>query len=193
MSFDSVLTAPRDQFLDAMSRTATGVTVVTTAGSLGTFGQTVSAMSSVSADPPLLLVCINRKSPICSAIAEHRVFGVNVLRADQRRIAETFAGRPRTGGAYDFSIARWETASTASPLLTGAVARFDCQLQDGYDAGSHTIYVGRVVATSSSSGAPLVYARRGYGELHAFPNRPAPDDPEWVEPDDERALDLGDL
>ena len=193
MSADTARVSPRDRFLDAMSRTAAGVTVVTTEGAAGRFGQTVSAMSSVSADPPLLLVCINRKSPIRAAIGRHGVFGVSVLRADQRRIAESFAGRPRTGAPYDFGIARWETEVTGSPLLAGAVARFDCELEAGYDAGSHTIFVGRVVATGAASGAPLVYARRGYGELHAFPNRPAPFDAEWAEPDDERALDLGDL
>jgi flavin reductase len=160
----------REQFIDAMSRAVTGVTVVTTEGVLGRFGQTVSAMCSVSADPPMLLICINRKSLIFPAIQQHRVFAVNVLRADQRRFAEIFAGRPRKGAPYDFGVARWEVDVTGSPLMTGAVARFDCALSSSHDAGSHTIFIGSVLATSTGAGAPLVYARRGYGELHAFPN-----------------------
>ena len=116
------MTLDRAHFIDAMSRGVTGVTVVTTSGELGDFGQTVSAMCSVSADPPLLLVCINRKSPIHRAIERHGHFGVSVLRADHRRLSEVFAGRPRSGEPYDFSIARWETAETGSPVLVGAVA-----------------------------------------------------------------------
>lgn len=173
MAQDFPAIANRDRFLEAMSRAATGVTIVTTDGEGGRFGQTVSAMSSVSADPPMLLVCINRKSPISAAIQRERVFGVNVLRADQRRLSDVFAGRPRRDEPYDFSIAAWENQVTGSPLLVGAVARFDCALQAAYQAGTHTIFVGNVVAASAGAGEPLVYAGRGYGELHAFPNRSA--------------------
>src|SRR5262249_28390163 len=105
----------RAAFIEAMSRAATGVTVVATAGKSGRFGQTVSAMCSVSADPPLLLVCIKRKSACGEAIARHRVFSVNVLRADQQRVSQVFAGRPRTGQPYDFDCAVWEEATTGSP------------------------------------------------------------------------------
>lgn len=171
MARDVRAAASRDRFLEAMSRAATGVTVVTSDGELGRFGQTVSAMSSVSADPPMLLVCVNRKSPICAAIHRHRVFAVNVLRADQRRLSEVFAGRPRRDRPYDFSIAAWDTGVTGCPLLTGAVARFDCTVQAAYEAGTHTIFVGNVVDAGAGAGQPLVYAGRGYGELHAFPSR----------------------
>jgi flavin reductase len=189
------LTAERNshRFIDAMSRTVTGVTVVTTEGELGRFGQTVSAMSSVSADPPMLLICISRKSPICQAIQRHRVFAVNVLRADQRRFAEIFSGRPRRGLPYDFAGARWERDVTGSPLLSGAVARFDCKLEAGHQAGTHMIFVGNVLSTSVGAGAPLVYARRGYGELHAFPNPVPTADATALEIDDEYEIDLGEL
>lgn len=195
MAHDGMHPTLREQFVDAMGRAVTGVTIVTTDGEAGRFGQTVSAMSSVSADPPMLLVCINRRSPIHAAIVQHRVFAVNVLRADQRRLSESFAGRPRKGTPYDFDSARWTTGDTGSPLLTGAVARFDCALDAAHEAGTHTIFVGRVVAASGSAGAPLVYARRGYGELHAFPNPRPGDDILAAEPetDDEPRLKLGDL
>jgi flavin reductase (DIM6/NTAB) family NADH-FMN oxidoreductase RutF len=176
-----------------MSRAVTGVTIVTTDGELGRFGQTVSAMSSVSADPPMLLICINRKSPIAAAITRHRVFAVNVLRADQRRLSEVFSGRPRAGVPYDFGSARWRTGDTGSPLLIGAIARFDCALDAAHEAGTHTIFVGQVVMADGAAGAPLVYARRGYGELHAFPNPRPNDDMLSLDTDDETALKLGDL
>lgn len=183
----------REDFIDAMSRAVTGVTIVTTDGELGRFGQTVSAMSSVSADPPMLLVCINRKSPITAAIERHGAFAVNVLRADQRRLAESFAGRPRTGAAYDFAAARWETEHTGSPLLTGAIARFDCTVDAAHIAGTHTIYVGLVAAAGNGAGAPLLYGRRSYGELRAFPMPRPDDDPLPLETDEETSLKVGDL
>ena len=163
------MTADREAFVEAMSRAVSGVSIVTTDGDAGRFGQTVSSLSSVSADPPMLLACINRKSPTCSAIQENRVFGVSLLRADQRRLSDSFAGRPRTGLPYDFGSARWETAVTGAPLLTAAVARFDCVLDVAHEAGTHLIFVGRVVAAAPGEGLPLVYARRGYGELSTFP------------------------
>ena len=160
----------REAFLDAMSRAATGVTVVASDGELGRRGQTVSAICSVSADPPSLLVCLNRKSQLVPAIEAHGVFGVSVLRADQKRIADSFAGRPASHDKpYDFDRVRWETAVTGSPLLVSAVAKFDCRLLEAHTIGTHTIYIGAVVASSAAKGKPLVYASRGYGELFAFP------------------------
>jgi flavin reductase (DIM6/NTAB) family NADH-FMN oxidoreductase RutF len=190
MNPESLSPADRNDFIEAMSRAATGVTVVTSEGELGRFGQTVSAMSSVSADPPMLLVCINRKSPIRTAIQQHRAFGVNVLRADQRRLSDVFAGRPRRDEPYDFSIAAWEEGEAGSPLLTGAVARFDCALEAAYDAGTHTIFVGRVVSASAGTGAPLVYAGRGYGELHAFPHRGETDELFFADADESQPREL---
>ncbi|HEY8445702.1 MAG TPA: flavin reductase family protein [Thermomicrobiales bacterium] len=166
---DQDAAAARAAFIEAMSRAVTGVTVVTTAGEAGRFGLTVSAMCSVSADPPMLLVCINQRTLLASAIPRNRVFAVNVLRADQRRVAEVFSGRPRWDQPYDFGVASWETAVTGAPLLAAAVARFDCALDSEHQAGTHRIFIGRVLAASVNPGMPLVYARRGYGELVAFP------------------------
>lgn len=167
---DDIVIADRQAFLDAMSRAATGVTVVASDGELGPRGQTVSAMCSVSADPPSLLVCLNQKSQLCAAIDASRVFGVSVLRADQKRIADSFAGRPSPGDkAYDFGRVRWQTAVTGAPLLASAVAKFDCRLAETHVFGTHKIYIGEVVASLSAKGKPLVYASRGYGELTAFP------------------------
>ena len=144
----------RTAFIEAMSRAATGVTIVTTDGPAGRFGQTVSAMCSVSADPPSLLVCIKTTSVIVNAIRQRRAFGVNVLRADQRRVADTFAGRKTWGEPYDFAIATWDTLETGVPLLVGAVGRFDCRLDTVLEVGSHSVMFGDVVAADSAAGTP---------------------------------------
>jgi flavin reductase len=161
----------RTDFIEAMSRAVTGVTVVTTDGSAGRMGQTVSAMCSVSADPPSLLVCIKTSSIIVNAIREHRAFGVNVLRADQRAVADTFAGRATWGAPYDFDLARWDTLETGSPMLISAVGRFDCRLDTVLEVGSHSVMFGDVVAADSAPGTPLLYARRTYGEHVEIPRQ----------------------
>jgi flavin reductase (DIM6/NTAB) family NADH-FMN oxidoreductase RutF len=154
-----------DRFIAAMGRAATGVSVVTTAGPAGRFGVTVSAVSSVSADPPMVLACINRRSPIGSAIARNGVLCINVLADRQRHIADVFAGRPVLGGPYDFGCADWLSGSTGAPVLAGAAAAFDCEMEIAYDAGSHRIFIGRVALAIGGEGDPLVYAMRRYRRI----------------------------
>jgi flavin reductase (DIM6/NTAB) family NADH-FMN oxidoreductase RutF len=155
--------AKREDFVNAMSGAVTGVNVITTDGPAGRFGITVSAMSSVSADPPMVLACINRRSPACSAVRANKAFCVNVLSRWQRHVADTFAGHPAYGEPYDFASAMWMPGVTGVPRLVDASSVFDCVLEHAYDAGSHTIFIGRVVATSEGGGSPLLYAGRSYG------------------------------
>jgi flavin reductase (DIM6/NTAB) family NADH-FMN oxidoreductase RutF len=161
----------RTSFIDGMSRAVTGVTVVTTNGPAGQFGQTVSAMSSVTADPPTLLVCIKTTSVIVDAIQQRQIFGVNVLRSDQRRVADTFAGRSTWGVPYDFSIAQWTEEIEGAPLLLGAVSRFACRLSQSVLVGTHLVMFGEVQAAEVSPGNPLLYARRSYGEHVEIPRQ----------------------
>jgi len=152
----------REAFIGAMGRVVSSVTIVATDGDAGRFGVTVSAMSSVSADPPLILACINRRSPACRAIAENRVFSVNVLSTEQRGVAQTFAGRSPTGAPFDFGCAEWLVQYSGAPILEGAVAAFDCRLLIFYDAGSHRIFIGEVIEAFAGPGEPLLYGNRGY-------------------------------
>ncbi|WP_455355714.1 flavin reductase family protein [Streptomyces sp. SYSU K217416] len=153
----------RQQFVAAMGNAATGVTVVATDGPAGRFAQTVSAMCSVSADPPSLLVCVNRRSPLVEAVRHNGVFSVNVLGVGQAHVSDTFAGRPGTGEPYDFGCARWQRLETDAPVLAGAAAAFDCRLAETTASGTHLILVGTVLASSSSAQAPLLYHARAYG------------------------------
>lgn len=162
-------TVERSAFVSAMSGAVTSVNVVTTDGVAGIFGVTVSAMASVSADPPMLLVCVNRRSPACAAIKENGVFCVNVLAASQHDISDVFAGHPREGEAFDFRCAEWQTTITGAARLPDAASTFDCVLHSSQDAGTHTIFVGRVVEVTSTESAPLAHCRRTYCHPAALP------------------------
>jgi flavin reductase (DIM6/NTAB) family NADH-FMN oxidoreductase RutF len=150
-------------FIQAMGRAVSGVTVVATDGKAGRFAVTVSAMSSVSAEPPLVLACIRRESPANRAIRANRVFAISVLADCQAHVSDTFAGRPRNGAPFDFSIGAWRSSVTGAPCLDGAAASFDCALWSCHEAGSHTVFIGRVLAAGESAAAPLLYTGRSYG------------------------------
>lgn len=149
-------------FVAAMAKAATGVSVVTTDGEAGRFGITVSAVSSVSAEPPLVLVCINRKSPAVAAIAANARFAVSMLAGHQSDVARTFAGRPEAGAPYDFARHDWCEGASGLPCLAGAAASFECLLDAAIDAGTHRIFIGRVVAAEAGTVDPLVYTARDF-------------------------------
>ncbi len=153
----------RETFVAAMRNAVTGVNIVTTNGSAGRMGLTVSAFASVSADPPTVLVCINRASPVAAAIRDNGRFCVNVLAAEQHDIADTFAGRPRTGRPYDFAMTKWTAGIADVPKLTGALAQFECVLSRSVVAGSHVVCFGTVIVATTRSGSALLYHDRRYG------------------------------
>ena len=146
-----------------MSHAVSGVHVVTTDGPGGRLGLTVSAMVSLSADPPMLLACINRRSPICAAILTNRCFAVNVLSDRQRHVADPFSGRPQAGAPYRFTTSDWGRRTGRSPRLHGAIAHFSCALECALDFGSHTVFVGCARTAKGDEGTPLLYSQRAYG------------------------------
>ena len=155
----------RDIFIDAMSRVANSVNVVTTNGEAGKFGITVSAATSVTADPPSLLVCINEASHSSAAILKNGVFALNVLSSNQKEISELFAGRIADSPSDRFSIDEWTESKTTSPILSNAVAVFDCRVVETYKQGTHFIIIGQVVASKKGVGDPLIYSQRSYTHL----------------------------
>lgn len=152
-----------EAFVEAMRVQATAVNLVTSDGPGGKTGVTVSAMASVSAEPPLILACVNRRSPSVAAIRQNGVFCINALSAEQDGLADTFAGRPSSGVPFDFRAARWTVLETGSPVLVDAVANLDCVIHEMVEAGSHTIFIGRVVSAQHRQVKPLVYCDRIYG------------------------------
>ncbi len=161
----SPVVAPVQDFVNAMASSAMGVSIVTTQGAAGRFGLTVSAWSSVSAEPPLLLACVNRKSLIAEAITENGFFAVNALDDSHAAMAMVFAGRPKTGDAYVFDDAQWQVAKHGLPLLSGASATFVCALDSFHDAGTHRIFMGRVEEAVSGTVSPLLYHNRSFGKF----------------------------
>ncbi|CAN5436041.1 flavin reductase family protein [soil metagenome] len=157
-----------ENFISAMGLAATGVSVVTTDGPAGRYGLTVSAITSVSADPPMLLACVNRKSPAMAAIEANGAFAVNLLTAESRDVAETFAGRPQSGRPYDFDRHDWCQGDIGLPRITDALAVFECELDAAYDAGTHRIFVGLVVAAHRGASQPLVYCNRAFARVAAY-------------------------
>lgn len=156
------------QFVEAMAAAASGVSIVTTAGETGRFGLTVSAVTSVSAEPPLLLACINRKSRIAEAITANKFFAACLLSEHQVALALNFAGRPNHGVAYDFTAADWRAGSGGVPVLQQAAATFELELDSWHDAGTHRIFIGRVVVAVISGLATLAYHHRKFGRFQAF-------------------------
>ncbi|TGA92957.1 flavin reductase family protein [Streptomyces sp. MZ04] len=158
------LRTPREDFVAAMGNAATGVTVVSTQGPAGRYAQTVSAMCSVSADPPSLLVCVHERSPLAEAAVRNGVFAVSVLAAGQAHVSDVFAGRPARGsGPYDFDCADWRQLTTDAPVLSEASAAFDCRLVEAVRQGTHRVLFGSVVSSAVTGAHPLVHHARVYG------------------------------
>jgi flavin reductase (DIM6/NTAB) family NADH-FMN oxidoreductase RutF len=162
--------ASAQAFIQAMRGAVTGVTVVTTDGPAGRFGLTLNSFVSVSAEPPMVLVCVGRNSPACNAVEQNRSYCVNVLSGDQRTLADIFAGRGAGNRPYDFGAAHWTRQLTGSPALSDAKANFDCVLDNSFDAGTHRIFTGRVIAATARRGKPLLYTNREYGQPRPFIN-----------------------
>ena len=156
----------RADFVTAMANAATGVTVVATDGAAGRVAQTVSAMCSVTADPPTVLVAVNRRSPLTGAVATNGVFSVSLLSERQAHVSETFAGRPAGGGQpYDFGCASWTRGHSGAPVLDGAAATFDCSVVQTMPVGTHIVFAGRVLASRAGGQVPLTYHDRRYRRL----------------------------
>jgi flavin reductase (DIM6/NTAB) family NADH-FMN oxidoreductase RutF len=156
----------KERFVDAMAALANGVSIVTTNGAGGKFGLTVSAITSVSAEPPILLACLNRKNIAVSAINRNHRFAVNILNVQSQQIAQAFAGRALDGKHYDFEQLGWtEGQALGLPILEFATASFECELESFHDAGTHRIFIGRVISALRGDAEPMVYSNRSYGRM----------------------------
>ena len=152
------------QFRDVLRLWASGVSIVTTRRAGGIQGITVSSFTSLSLDPPLVLVCIEKRARCHDAIAAQRCFGVNILSAGQADLSDGAAGRRGVEGSW-LAAAPHRTEVTGAPLLAGALAWLDCALEATHPGGDHTIYVGRVEAAGGVDGKPLLWFDRGYAGI----------------------------
>ena len=152
-------------FRHAIGHFATGVTVITSVGADGQpVGTTANAVSSLSLDPPLILVCFDRSSQTLAAMRAHGAFAVNVLAAPQQELSANFA---RRGLAAAWDGVRHRRGQTGSPRLHGVLATLECTVEHRLPGGDHEIVVGRVreVETSGGDAAPLLFWRGRYASL----------------------------
>lgn len=145
----------------------TGVTVVTTDASGEPRGLAVNAFSSVSLEPPLILICVQKNSSTYSHLLAASHFGVSILSAGQMEVANVFA----TKRPDKFAHVGWRRGPHGSPLLNGACARMEVELQDTLHASTHTIFIGKVMFADHSEAAPLVYSQGAFFDGGAL--RPA--------------------
>lgn len=156
----------KQSYREAMANLGAAVNVITGNGADGRVGCTVSAVCSVTDEPPTVLVCINRSSLNNAAFKSAGALCVNVLSADQRRIAELFSTRD-VSVSERFDEGVWDVLATGSPVLRGALASLDCEIISALEVGTHTVFACAVKAVrTSSSGDGLMYFGRGYHRLN---------------------------
>jgi flavin reductase (DIM6/NTAB) family NADH-FMN oxidoreductase RutF len=147
---------PDHDFKLGMRQVVSSVAIVTSRSGRIRNGLTATAVCSVSADPPTMLACVNRNASAEAIIAESGNFAINFLTEDQHNIARLFS-KSKLDADERFGEGSWLSLVTGSPILDGAVASFDCEVEDRILSGSHHIYVGRVVAVTSTGQDALLY------------------------------------
>lgn len=149
-----------------MRHQAGAVTIVTTGNGSTRAGLTATAVSSLSDTPPTILVCVQRKVGAHDVIAGSRVFCVNILAADQQRVAERFAGKSGVHGTDRFEGLAWAKLTTGAPVLVDALASLDCELVESHGFSTHTIFIGRVIdGLTRPEAQPLLFFRGDYWNL----------------------------
>jgi flavin reductase (DIM6/NTAB) family NADH-FMN oxidoreductase RutF len=154
-------------FRQAAGRFASGVTVVTTRVPDGAYGVTVSSFASLSLNPLLVTVSINRSSQLLEHVRSVEAFAVSVLASDQQQVAHYFATSGRMPEPDGFPGVPTTVHQTGAPIIAGSLSWFDCMLEDTLPGGDHEILVGRVAAAGGGTGEPLVYWAGEYRSLTA--------------------------
>jgi flavin reductase (DIM6/NTAB) family NADH-FMN oxidoreductase RutF len=153
-----------DKFKKALQLWTSGVTVVCTqSATYGIQGMTVSAFSSVSVEPPQILVCLNDSADTCLGLFESHCFAVNVLSSEQQETSVQFAGA--CSQQQRFENAGWTAGVTGAPILTASLMSLDCSVVERFRAGTHWIIIGEVQDSICRTGEPLLYYRGDYRQL----------------------------
>lgn len=152
----------QDEFRNALSRFASGITVVSTVDAAGRLhGITVSAFCSVSLDPPMVLICIEKCTASHFAFEESKAFVVNILDESQSSLSEQFAA-PFTD---KFGDVEFQSGIDDIPVLIGSLASLECRLTFAYDGGDHSIFVGVVERATIRGGKPLIHFEGEYRKM----------------------------
>jgi flavin reductase (DIM6/NTAB) family NADH-FMN oxidoreductase RutF/DNA-binding GntR family transcriptional regulator len=149
------------QFRHVVGHLASGVTILTTEFEGRQYGMTASSVTSLSADPPMMLACINNSVRTAAAVAGSGRFVVNVLGEEQGELAYRFAG----SGDEKFRDLALEEGRLHVPMLSEALAHIECEVVEQVVGGTHTVFLGRVVSAEANAGQPLTYFRGGFGRF----------------------------
>jgi flavin reductase (DIM6/NTAB) family NADH-FMN oxidoreductase RutF len=154
-----------EEFVSGMQRLAAAVTVVATEVDGARSGLTASAVTSLTAEPPTLLACVNRDAGSHRLLLDAGRFSVNVLAADQEDVAGTFAGLTGVEGPARFSTGAWREGELGLPVLDGALVSFECTVDEVVVRSSHDVFIGAIEAVHLGSGEvePLLYLDRTFG------------------------------
>lgn len=153
-------------FRSALGSFATGVTVITTSGEGHAYGMTANAFSSVSLDPPLVLVCAKSVSEGSEHLEANGCFAVNILAAEQEPLSRYFSSKDRPRGGDAFREVSHRKGVSGSPLLDGVAAYLDCRLHETHATGDHKIFIGEVLALEvNAEVSPLLFHGGGYRYL----------------------------
>ena len=156
----------QDMFRASMRRLAGAVSVVTVGRGADRTGFTATSVTSLSVDPPAILVCLDRGSSSWPVLRRHKSFCVNLLAADQAAIADRFAGRGDVKGPERYAGAQWHDLATGTPALVDALCAIDCELEEAIERHSHAILIGRVRSiTLRGEAQPLLYFHGAYRHL----------------------------
>jgi flavin reductase (DIM6/NTAB) family NADH-FMN oxidoreductase RutF len=151
-----------EAFLRACAQFSTGVAIATAVDPAGSpHGMTVNSFTSVSLEPPLVLVCIDLKARIHQQVVASEAFGINILRESQQALSTHFA-RP---GEDRFGTVEWFAGETGVPLIPDVLATMECLVVQRVESGDHTILIGEVVAATRHEGRPLIFFSSGYRSL----------------------------
>jgi flavin reductase (DIM6/NTAB) family NADH-FMN oxidoreductase RutF len=152
----------KNELRRVMGHYATGVTVITTFSKEGKLhGLTANAVSSLSLEPPLLLICVDKKAESYPSFEESGVFTVNILADDQEDISRRFA----VSGGEKFEGVAYRRGANGAPILHGVLAHLECKVHASFDGGDHTIYVGLIQEAETRDAKPLLFYRGGYRAL----------------------------
>jgi flavin reductase (DIM6/NTAB) family NADH-FMN oxidoreductase RutF len=180
LSFENSMTQPvlAADFVQAMGQHVSSVCVITTRSGNERFGLTATAVSSICASPPRLLVCVNKSGFTHEKIVAAGHFGVSVLAETQEKVGQSFAGM--MGKDFDrFSVGEWREGNLGSPLLNGAAAAFECVVVEALDQFSHTIFIGEVTEAQAGIGRDaLLYGARRFRNLRKIMSTSMPDNVE---------------
>jgi cob(II)yrinic acid a,c-diamide reductase len=152
----------------ALNRFANSVTVVTTAHEGRRYGYMSTAVAMIAFDKPAFLITVNRTGSSRDPIDRSGVFAINLLREEQRALADAFAGFTGQKGEGRFEGASWTVLTTGAPVLVDALAAFDCRVTEAQEFGSQTLFFGEIVDVLAGTPAtPLVYSNRRYTTIRA--------------------------